>query len=316
MRTAFLLFSALLLTPASAAAQSSGPPPLKVDTLPNSMARLADGQARAAGKSDPTLLNTHDIFNADNYPRLAREREVEGVVRIRVEVDPSGLATDCRTLGSPPVELGGPTCALVLLRGRFEPARDRKGQAVKGRIERQVRWVLAEADPMPIEESTERFAFRFDDVGTLVGCTGERKLGAFMREAEAQLEKDTGEGFPDPCKAMALGAKEMAVSSAPKPLSQWELTVEMMTRIGEGSSWRTIGSGPDERLVLRVGYTVEVGADGKVTACTPLTEEQKLLPPAPVTCEDLEKTRYVAASETRRVFQLINVTYWKRRKAG
>jgi hypothetical protein len=312
MRTAFLSLALLHLITAVVSAQAAQPPQRPADATSN----VAEEQQRPAGKSDPVLVNTLEIFQADKYPRLALEREVEGQVKVRVEVDPSGLATHCQTLGSPPPELGGPTCALILAEGRFEPARDRRGRAVKGRLERSVRWVLEALEPQPFEEGSDRLVFSFDDEAVITDCKRERQVSKRVLEDEARMVEHLGEPLPDPCKIIGLGAKVVAAASGLTPLSEWLLKTETLVRTGEAELWRSIGNGPDEKMLMASGFRLEIGADGKVSRCAPIAPEQDYLPDQPMNCDDLSKQTYVASSEPKRVLHIVNLTYFKRRKTS
>ena len=303
MRTAFLLLASPLVPLGTIAlAQAPAPPPPVVS---NPIPVIADNVRQPADswdRSKPYLTNVSDIFSADNYPELAREREVQGRVRVKVKVDAGGLATHCSTLGSPPPELGGPTCALILAQGRFEPARDRKGRPIKGNYEQSVMWLLEDLEPAALAELSDRLTFTFDDEAVITDCKR-------ARTATTPVE----EGEPDPCKAMALGAKFVAAAAGFESLSDWQMHFEVLVRTGEIEFWRSVGTGPDERMISLGGYTLQIAADGSVAKCSPISPEQEFLPEQPVTCEDLKKGRYVAASEAKRMLHLVNIAYWKRR---
>ncbi len=149
MRYAFLLIMGLIAGGASRAEPPVGTVVIEtpLGVVDNMRAPSIDNSPNAA-----RLLNVGEMFHADNYPALAKDREVEGKVTVRVVVDPQGLATHCQTVGKPAPELGGPTCALFLAQARFDPARDRKGRAVKSTYTRTVAWMLEALVPLPFAE--------------------------------------------------------------------------------------------------------------------------------------------------------------------
>lgn len=303
MRIACLLIIGLIF-----GAPSSADPPtgtVVVETLLNVVDRmridLPDKSANTA-----RLLNSDDIFIADNYPPLAQDREVEGKVTVRVGIDPQGLVTHCQTVGKPPPELGGPTCALFLAQARFDPARDRKGRAVKSTLTRSVKWVLEALKPMPFADSTDRSIFTFNSDGSIANC---RRETTGVRAEELGVEKQ------DPCTLMALDARMAVTMAGLDDPSQWELLAEYDVRTGPIDIWEAIGSGEDEQVIFRGGHKLVVDADGTVRDCAPI-HPKELEVMIPLNCERIKRGKYVAASETDRRIAMISISYLRKRYPG
>jgi len=93
---------------------------------------------RAAGASIAS------IFSSDDYPPEAFKNGWEGDVGVRVHIGTDGKPHSCRILHSSgyPV-LDVQTCAIVLGRARFTPARDSSGNAVEDDfVVPTVRWAI------------------------------------------------------------------------------------------------------------------------------------------------------------------------------
>ncbi|VXC56240.1 conserved hypothetical protein [Sphingomonas sp. 8AM] len=96
---------------------------------------------RVAKEAAP--LDVANWMGADNYPPAAIRAGEQGRVVAIVAVDATGHPTACRidvSIGSPTLEKG--TCALILARGRFTPARDAKDRAIASEVTFPIRWVL------------------------------------------------------------------------------------------------------------------------------------------------------------------------------
>ena len=77
------------------------------------------------------VLNVASYFSPDDYPAEAIRREEQGRVEFAVEIGPDGRVTRCHVMvssGSRLLDLR--TCQVMLVRARFEPARDAAGNPV------------------------------------------------------------------------------------------------------------------------------------------------------------------------------------------
>ena len=105
-------------------------------------AALVQAQVRAEPIESPGAW----LSNAD-YPAAAIRRRAQGEVGFRLTVGASGQPTAC-TIISPSNDesLDQVTCALVLSRARFRPARNANGLPVEDTYVSRVRWAVDERD--------------------------------------------------------------------------------------------------------------------------------------------------------------------------
>lgn len=93
------------------------------------------------------------IKNSD-YPKAVREAHISGTTETLVSVGANGRPSACRvTRTSDSRELDTATCALIMQRFKFKPARNAAGQAIDSRIEYEQEW---DAPPPPPPDSKER----------------------------------------------------------------------------------------------------------------------------------------------------------------
>lgn len=103
----------------------------------------------AHAPTSPRLLT--EIVGPDDYPMALIQTGAQGRVGFRIRVASDGAPAACEifeTSGYP--MLDAHTCALVMQRARFEPARDEQGAPVLSLVRSSVRWVIpAEAKETP-----------------------------------------------------------------------------------------------------------------------------------------------------------------------
>jgi len=81
--------------------------------------------------------------NANDYPSVALQQEIEGTSGFSVTVGPDGMVSECvitASSGSPELDLA--TCTNVKRRARFEPALDATGSPITGKYANQIRWKI------------------------------------------------------------------------------------------------------------------------------------------------------------------------------
>ncbi|AGH50967.1 MULTISPECIES: energy transducer TonB [Sphingomonadales] len=83
----------------------------------------------------------------EDYPFEALRAGMEGMTAVQLRISAEGRPSGCAvTVSSGHKLLDDTTCNLLLLRGRFEPARDQMGQPVSSVYSRRVRWQLPKDD--------------------------------------------------------------------------------------------------------------------------------------------------------------------------
>lgn len=122
-----------------AAAAPPAPPQLQVAT-PGPARPPAD---RGEGRPPVPVGNPGDWVTSADYPALALRNAWQGRVGFLLTVDPEGRVSHCDVVASSgmPV-LDQATCALLLARASFTPARDARGKPMLGSFRSAVRWVL------------------------------------------------------------------------------------------------------------------------------------------------------------------------------
>lgn len=90
-------------------------------------------------------LSPSEWVTSDDYPLDAIRAGLQGTVSFTLDVSAGGLPTACRiTQSSGHLMLDEATCALMMKRARFDPARDATGSTVTAQYSRRVTWVLPE----------------------------------------------------------------------------------------------------------------------------------------------------------------------------
>jgi TonB family protein len=83
------------------------------------------------------------LFSSDDYPQESLKRGESGRVAVLLTIGTDGRATDCRPMvRSMWPELNRATCNIIRYRGKFEPGRDRNGNAIVAPYVTAVRWLL------------------------------------------------------------------------------------------------------------------------------------------------------------------------------
>jgi outer membrane biosynthesis protein TonB len=77
-----------------------------------------------------------------DYPERALRKGAQSLINFRLTVGPDGQPTACEVQGSYSGELFAKrTCQLLMIRARFQPALDAKGQAIPSYYVNQVSWL-------------------------------------------------------------------------------------------------------------------------------------------------------------------------------
>lgn len=299
------LLLTLMLVPVSAFAQRA--PPTTGSVVVETPLRVGDTiRPRRGNHNAAFLLNRQEIFTPENYPELARQRRIEGTVRVRVQVNPQGLATHCEAVGSPPAELSGPTCALFLAQARFLPARDRRGHAVKSTYTRSVHWKLEDLEPLPFVDRDDTVIFTFNDDGSISSC----------RRIKPVTRADLVEPDETICANLEMMARLVTVNSGLTQLSQWELRAESLVRVGPYELWRSIGAGEDNLLVSRLSFRLDIGPDGTVRGCVPTEPGHEKAAEDLAICEQMKYDRFAASPEPRRTAHAVQIIYFRRKTSS
>jgi protein TonB len=102
------------------------------------------GDGRGEAHEPPTRTRRIEgHFTNRDYPKAAERAGIEGTVAARLAIDANGRVSQCTIRVSSGNEaLDGTTCAIILDRFRFTPARNGKGEAVADIVEWEQNWSL------------------------------------------------------------------------------------------------------------------------------------------------------------------------------
>jgi TonB family protein len=118
----------------------SGPPHSGVTASASS---VSIGMLARASSKTPVPRNAGSWITASDYPPEARVARRTGKTGFRVRVNRKGQVDSCEvTESSGHFDLDIAACKMISERALFEPARNRKGQAIGGVYQNAVRWQL------------------------------------------------------------------------------------------------------------------------------------------------------------------------------
>jgi hypothetical protein len=103
---------------------------------------MASGATAAKRPQPPRVLNHGDWVTSADLPASGAEISEPVSVDFRLAIDEDGRAKACTIMrGSGSKILDEWTCALVMKRARFKPAKDAEGKATQGSYFETVRWL-------------------------------------------------------------------------------------------------------------------------------------------------------------------------------
>ncbi|MBA2934310.1 TonB family protein [Sphingomonas sp. CGMCC 1.13654] len=115
------------------------------------IAFLAAAVPAAVARPDPPVpIDAGTWITPKDYPAAARRASQAGVVSFELDVDASGLVTDCRikeSSGQPLLDQA--TCPLLRSRAHFTPAHDAVGRTIASSYSNRIRWALPLLAPPP-----------------------------------------------------------------------------------------------------------------------------------------------------------------------
>ncbi len=224
----------------------------------------------------PRLRPGFTVSEAD-YPPATLRQGVEGAVGFEVTIDPDG--TPSRYVVTNPVSpvLDERTCAIVVARMRFTPARNRAGQAVTAIYRNHVRW--------NIDASAHPFA---DGSATIAWPVIDGKLGTCVTKTTGFDKGDLikCDHFNDPLVTALVGG----------PLSNYStVTAAILLRI-DPAFVEPAKLKDGEVLHMAVVARFTVASTGRVDQCT-VSAPAAIIGRAPALCDFLksEDAAFVAA---------------------
>lgn len=224
------------------------------------------GQTGQAQPPQRARANLNQYFSTDDYPETALARHAEGTVGFRLEIDAGGEVTRCTvTQSSNDPALDAATCAIVLGRVYYLPARDAAGRAVAGTDEGRVTWRLPAPPPMPFTQRRATSVLRSDGAGSMT-CTVT--INGVPERSVA----------PERCGSLGeTGAfyvlRQSRVPTVATRIVVWGPAIPGMEMPEE--SELAFGA-----LQYDVVIDVDVGPDGRITGCRTMKRNVPLARPA------------------------------------
>ena len=239
--------------------------------LPMTLAAAGDREDRDL--SAPVGGSVQGIVRGEDYPPQALDRNEEGTVHIRVEVNAEGRVSECvveQSSGS--AALDSQTCRLVWLRAKLKPARDRRGRPVAGSTTARITWRIAQ-QLHPSEDWVARAILRI-------------------------------EPGKDPSCQMEYGGAFKPIWPVPQacPVDEWpkiprDLIDDANARVEMVSEQRFAGGTEPKhapptgyRLLARQVARLEIDREGKLSSCRILETTGDMDPAFPGTCEIVPKS--------------------------
>ena len=139
------------------------------------LAPLLVAAAPAEGELKPIpLTSPGQWISMDDYPYEAMLLEQEGRVSFALIIDGSGLPKSCAITASSGVQsLDSATCSALMLRARFRPLGDTKGEAEASIYRGRINWRLpatGEAQTPTLDVHEMELVFFAEPDGTVTDC--------------------------------------------------------------------------------------------------------------------------------------------------
>jgi hypothetical protein len=184
---------------------------------------LAAGIVGGVPATRPQPIDAGSWISSADYPWGAVVERIEGVTAVSLAVDAEGAVVSCTVTATSGSDLlDGTTCALIKMRGRFEPARDRLNRPVVADYVQKVRWQLPkEADRADFFNFVQllrndggvslEIDVDVDGQGTVAACTVEASKGL---PGEITKLCDAVRGKPLPADGDFLRAKRLILRAS------------------------------------------------------------------------------------------------------
>lgn len=136
---------------------------------------LAAASPEPAERAKPRSSPGAWLTDAD-YPADAQRQQQDGMAGFRLDIDPTGTPTHCTITSSTGVaSLDDATCARMMERARFTPAKDANGRGVADIYNGRITWRLPDRDdgirPLPPMPYRQQVTFTIDSDGIAFDCS-------------------------------------------------------------------------------------------------------------------------------------------------
>lgn len=119
------------------------------------------------------LVDPVEWVSSEDYPSVALVDRLEGRTSVSLDIGPDGAIIRCNvTESSGAAVLDEATCAAIISRARFTPARDRNGRPVADNYARRIVWKLPNVGLMQVSEYPQRYSttLEVNEAGMVEAC--------------------------------------------------------------------------------------------------------------------------------------------------
>lgn len=171
------------------------PPPIRI--APAEVAESADRFMRYVTPLDYDAIRPRP----DDYPLDAWRADEEGRVEYKLTVDPEGSPTSCNiVVSSGSAALDKASCAVVMERAKFDPARDEAGDPIEGVYEDAHYW--RKREPEFPGTMKVHVAFTVDETGQSSDCEVIEVSGSISEQMRKSFEREPCPGINRPARAI------------------------------------------------------------------------------------------------------------------
>lgn len=207
-------------------------------------------QAAPAVASPPApVVSLGSLFSEEDYPAEILRREIGGEVGFRLSIDAEGRPTACTTVSSSgDVALDQHTCALLMERATFRPARSASGEPTEGVFSSRMIWRVSV--PLP----PNRMVLLALETVMTVTVTDQGPRCAFHLNGMPRP-------FGDDCRNVPAGIMELA-----GPMTTGQVRRVAVSVLPEnGAIMPTMP--PNQRLLVQSEAQFSVNSAGEVSNC-------------------------------------------------
>jgi TonB family protein len=200
-------------------------------------------------------------FQDSDYPPAALRDRVTGNSGVRLHIDANGVPTGCWiTASAGSDELDAAACRLTWARGRFTPARDKRGRKVVGSYDTRIAWRLPARQDRLLESWVRVSRVAVDGSGRVTQCTVETRKAAETPP-------------PKPCTLREQPSAQFIAAMRGAASGPFALISVVDQRVEGTEPAPPLVPQPGYDLAGQASYAFDVTEDGKVDNCVQTQRE-------------------------------------------
>lgn len=247
------------------------------------MSIFAFAAALVSAAMPPEPIDPAGWVDPSDYPPAAVEREIEGTVGFRLQVDEAGKVTGCEVTDPADPILDEATCRQMMLRARFRPALGQDGAPIPSSFSSRVAWRVPDG-AAPVVPPFETF---------VAGASIMELIFSIPQGAGADCRHRTIGPAPiglsvSPCATFWSGRNTLLGESAP---NHGQITLRVALRTdGQEPAALPLAEG---EAVVRRQRAFRFAANGELVECEPVGDDLEPRPgffrEGPPLCEVVER---------------------------